>query len=72
MALVRKAREDAVACRQADRGGEGQDQYQRALKVCRHVRLGEVVKEPEQRLAIFSGEAQRRGPSGHRARALRT
>jgi len=36
---MRKAREDAVACGQADRGGEGLDQW----KACRHVRLGDVV-----------------------------
>jgi ribosome-associated heat shock protein Hsp15 len=47
---------------------------QRALKVCRHMRLGDVVTETGAAaghlfVVRFAGEAQRRGPSGHRARA---
>jgi ribosomal 50S subunit-recycling heat shock protein len=46
---------------------------QRALKVCRHMRLGDVVTGTRAAaghlfVVRFAGEAQRRGPSGHRAR----
>ena len=61
MAVVRAAREDAIACRQADRGGQGQGQRRARLKVSRHLRLGDVVtgtggvKSLPSKLEVFRG-----------------
>jgi len=66
MAVVRAAREDAIASRQADRGGQGQRRAR--LKVSRHLRLGDVVTGTGAgtgRLFVVRvmGETERRGPA---------